>query len=95
MIFRRNNVPNDPMFQLVFPQPEMLGAEDEETMLKATRAELPKSELQRLADEVRGKLNPHPAHQKEENVPKEGEDDLPGMQHKYRETVLFFPSEVR
>lgn len=87
-------MPNDPMFQLTFPQPEMLHKEDLDVMSRATREGLPKSELQRLADGIRGKLNPHPAHQKEENVPKENGNDLPGMQHKYRETVLFFPSEV-
>lgn len=82
------------MFQLTFPQPEMLHKEDLDVISRATRERLPKSELQRLADGIRGKLNPHPAHQKQENVPKEDGDDLPGMQHKYRETLLFFPFEV-
>ncbi|GAB7355315.1 hypothetical protein MBLNU459_g5848t2 [Dothideomycetes sp. NU459] len=38
-------------------------------------------------------MNPHPANQKTENVPRLDGKELPGMQHKYRETVLFFPSE--
>ena len=51
----------------------------------------------RLRDEVekiRAKLNPHPAGQKELNVPRldTGEEVL-GVQHKYRETMLFFPAE--
>jgi KamA family protein len=37
-------------------------------------------------------LNPHPAGQMEYNLPKLGDQPLTGMQHKYRETVLFFPS---
>ncbi len=49
-----------------------------------------------LRDEVeriRQGLNPHPAQQKELNVPRLGDREVPGMQHKYRETVLFFPAE--
>src|SRR5690606_21666860 len=37
-------------------------------------------------------MNPHPAGQVELNVPRLEGVSLPGMQHKYRETVLFFPS---
>ena len=73
----------------------MLHVEDMKIMSEATRSGLHRSQIQHLADRIRAKLNPHPAHQKEENVPKENDEDLPGMQHKYRETVLFFPSEVR
>jgi KamA family protein len=36
-------------------------------------------------------MNPHPAGQMELNVPTVGGEKLPGCQHKYRETVLFFP----
>ena len=38
-------------------------------------------------------LNPHPAGQMEHNVPRLDGQPLNGMQHKYRETVLFFPSQ--
>ena len=44
-------------------------------------------------EKIRQGLNPHPAQQKELNVPRLGEEEIPGMQHKYRETVLFFPAE--
>ncbi len=51
----------------------------------------------RLRDEVekiRAKLNPHPAQQKELNVPRlDTGEEVPGVQHKYRETMLFFPAE--
>ena len=46
------------------------------------------------AESIRRELNPHPAGQKEENVPKLNGQVVEGMQHKYRETCLFFPSEV-
>jgi L-lysine 2,3-aminomutase len=45
-------------------------------------------------EEIRESLNPHPAGQKQENVPKLYGHEVEGIQHKYRETVLFFPSEV-
>lgn len=82
------------MIQLSFPQPAMLQARDLRRISEATQVGMSKAEIQHLADAIRAKLNPHPAHQKEENVPKEQGTEVPGMQHKYRETVLFFPSEV-
>jgi L-lysine 2,3-aminomutase len=87
------NVPEDPMFQLAFPQPAMLHRPDLERMMHASRTGIPKAGLQQLAEEIRRDMNPHPANQKTENVPKLNGEELPGMQHKYRETVLFFPSE--
>ena len=51
-------------------------------------------ELKKLADEIRWTLNPHPAGQMEHNVPRLSDGTpLPGMQHKYRETALFFASQ--
>lgn len=38
-------------------------------------------------------LNPHPAGQVSHNIPTLDGEPLDGMQHKYRETVLFFPSQ--
>ena len=49
--------------------------------------------LREEVEKIRQGLNPHPAQQKELNVPRLGEEEVPGMQHKYRETVLFFPAE--
>ena len=42
---------------------------------------------------IRDTMNPHPAGQKQLNVPTVAGEELPGMQHKYRETLLFFPAE--
>jgi len=39
------------------------------------------------------RLNPHPAGQLALNVPDLGEEPLPGVQHKYHETVLVFPKQ--
>jgi L-lysine 2,3-aminomutase len=78
-------VPADPIFQLVFPQPGML----------------PPDELRRLSApgfdtavrEIRARMNPHPAGQRELNVPTKDGVPIPGLQHKYGETVLYFPSQ--
>lgn len=52
-----------------------------------------REEIKNAANEIRHQLNPHPAGQLEHNVPKLDDQRLKGMQHKYRETVLFFPSQ--
>jgi L-lysine 2,3-aminomutase len=51
--------------------------------------------LQAEANIIRAKLNPHPAGQKTLNVPKVNGQDLPGLQHKYRETALHFATEAQ
>ena len=42
---------------------------------------------------IRAGLNPHPSGQQQHNVPSLDGQELPGMQHKYRETVLYFPQQ--
>lgn len=89
-----NNIPNDPIFVLTFPQKEMLKPNHYEEMSSALKKGLDKKEIQSIANKIRLQLNPHPAGQMEHNVPqlKDG-TKLFGMQHKYKETVLFFPSQ--
>jgi KamA family protein len=87
-----DNVPDDPMFQLTFPQPGMLQAEDFDRMAAALRAGDP-ARIKEVASEIRAGLNPHPAGQQLLNVPSFDGEPLEGIQHKYRETVLFFPSQ--
>ncbi len=88
-----DDVPNDPIFQLTFPQRGMLDPADYDLMAQALRDDLPRAEITKLAREIQARLNPHPAGQQEMNVPMLDEEPLDGMQHKYRETVLFFPSQ--
>ncbi|GAA1983340.1 KamA family radical SAM protein [Nocardiopsis rhodophaea] len=86
--------PDDPIYRLVFPQADMLPSEDVDRIADLLRREAPRKELNEAANEVRARLNPHPAGQMELNVPKIGnEDPIPGVQHKYAETVLFFPKQ--
>lgn len=86
------NFKTDPIFRLTFPQKEMLEEEDYEQMKTALQSNLDRVELKKIADSIRMKLNPHPAGQMEMNVPEIDGEKLPGIQHKYDQTVLFFPS---
>ncbi|NNM00944.1 MAG: lysine 2,3-aminomutase [Gammaproteobacteria bacterium] len=86
-------VPDDPMFQLTFPQPGMLHPEAYSRMAALLAGNPQPGEVRTLADELRADLNPHPAGQQTLNVPHIDGRALEGMQHKYRETVLFFPSQ--
>ncbi len=87
-------VPNDPMFILTFPQKGMLQPRHFNKMASALRKGIDKKEIQKIANKIRLHLNPHPAGQMEHNIPKlKDGTKLYGMQHKYKETVLFFPSQ--
>jgi len=88
-----HNIPDDPIFQLTFPQKGMLSAADFEQMAKVVRGSSDRNLIQRTASEIRKRLNPHPAGQQLLNVPLFNNQPLEGIQHKYRETVLFFPKQ--
>ncbi len=89
-----DKVPEDPIFQLTFPQRGMLAPEHYERVAALLKGGAEKDEIARVVDEVRHELNPHPADQMEMNMPRDDEGHrLDGIQHKYRETVLFFPSQ--
>ncbi len=83
------NIPNDPIFQLTFPQRGMLPPDQYERV----REMLGTNELQELVTTIRRGLNPHPAGQMQYNVPLLHGEPMAGIQHKYRETVLFFPRQ--
>ncbi len=86
-------VPDDPMFKLTFPQRDMLKPEHYEKMKSVIKSGADKQTIKEAANEIRLQLNPHPAGQLEHNVPMIEGERLYGMQHKYRQTVLFFPSQ--
>jgi KamA family protein len=87
-----DNIPNDPMFILNFPQKDMLLPHHYKKMKDAIDREASKNEIKQIAHEIRLELNPHPAGQKK-NIPSLDDIDLTGIQHKYRETALIFPSQ--
>lgn len=88
-----NNIPDDPMFKLTFPQKDMLVPDDYNKIKALISDNADKLKIKEAANEIRLRLNPHPAGQVEHNVPDVAGEKFYGMQHKYRETVLFFPSQ--
>jgi KamA family protein len=87
-----NNIPEDPIFQLTFPQRGMLAPAPFERMTRLHRSGADAATISALATEIRADLNPHPGDQMNLNVPHgQGGDKLSGLQHKYRESVLVFP----
>ena len=88
-----NNIPNDPIFVLTFPTKGMLSEAHFNRMAELIRSNAPKDEIKRVANEIRLDLNPHPAGQLEHNVPTLNDEKVVGTQHKYNETVLFFPTQ--
>ncbi|MDD4156740.1 MAG: lysine 2,3-aminomutase [Candidatus Cloacimonetes bacterium] len=86
-----DNIPEDPMFTLTFPRKEMLTEEDYYLIEKLIDKNASHNEINQVANQIRTRLNPHPANQIH-NIPEYKGQKLYGVQHKYRETVLFFPS---
>ena len=87
------NLDNDPIFKLTFPQKGMLSEEHYNMMKIVLDHTKEKDVIKKTANIIRNELNPHPAGQVEHNVPMLNGGKLTGMQHKYRETLLFFPSQ--
>jgi KamA family protein len=87
-----DKVPDDPIYQLTFPQKGMLAPEHFDKVADAMRGG-DKAEIDAAVAEVREALNPHPAGQMEHNIPEVDGEKIEGIQHKYNETVLFFPSQ--
>ncbi len=87
-----NNVPEDPMFQLTFMQKDMLSDDQFNRMAGVLLNNSPVEAIKKTAEEIRLELNPHPSAQMTLNVPSFNDEPVRGIQHKYRETCLVFPS---
>ena len=88
-----DNYKNDPIFNLVFPNKGMLFENEYERIAGLLKKNAPKDELLKVVNEIRWAHNPHPAGQMDKNVPEIDGHKLRGSQHKYRETILFFPKQ--
>ena len=88
-----DNVPADPVYQITFPQRGMLEDADFDRIADLLKREAPAGEVNAAVADIRDRLNPHPAGQRELNIPQTEQGVVEGLQHKYRETVLFFPSQ--
>lgn len=88
-----DRAPDDPLFILTFPQREMLLPHHYEDIAKLMKGGADNATIRETANRIRMELNPHPAGQVSHNLPTLEGETLDGMQHKYRETVLFFPRQ--
>ncbi len=86
-----DNIPNDPIFQLTFPHRGMLLPWHFHKMQTALEQTSKQNKILEVANQIRHDLNPSPAGQRKYNIPLLDEEELHGIQHKYKETVLFFP----
>jgi KamA family protein len=86
-------VPDDPIYQMTFVQRGMLDPQSYSRMRDLLARRAAPEEVRELANSIRRSLNPHPDGQLTHNVPVLDGRALPGLQHKYRETVLFFPGQ--
>ncbi|MBN1313131.1 MAG: lysine 2,3-aminomutase [Anaerolineae bacterium] len=87
-----DDIPNDPIFQLTFPQRGML-KEDEYDQIRQALDDDHLERQRKVFRRIRMGYNPHPAGQKTHNVPRLNGERIPGLQHKYAETVLYFPAQ--
>ncbi|MDR3340241.1 MAG: lysine 2,3-aminomutase [Candidatus Symbiothrix sp.] len=83
---------SDPLFTMNFPKREMLFKKHYATVRKLLNANASQEIMEKKIRKIRLSLNPNPAGQ-EHNIPYLDEIKLNGMQHKYPETLLFFPSQ--
>ena len=88
-----DNIPDDPIYQLTFPQLDMLEKQHFEKMHNLLKNNASKENIHSSARKIQMDMNPHPAGQLDLNVPEESGKTFNGMQHKYNETVLFFPTQ--
>ena len=88
-----NEVPHDPIYQLTIPQRGMLKPDDFERMYRLVRNKAPEDVVRQAARRIQLQMNPHPSGQLELNRPRFNGGVVEGMQHKYGDTLLFFPSQ--
>ena len=86
--------PEDPMYRLVFPQPDMLPRADVDRLVSMLSDGASADRLRADVHGIRLRLNPHPSGQLDLNAPRlDDGEPVQGMQHKYAETLLFFPRQ--
>ncbi len=87
------NIPDDPIYRLTFPHRDMLAGDDFDAIAALIDRGAPRAEIRDAANTIRRRMNPHPGGQLEKNVPRLDGEVVEGLQHKYRETVLYFPAQ--
>jgi L-lysine 2,3-aminomutase len=86
------NYEEDPIYVLNFPNKNMLTDNQYERAKNVLDGNHSKLDINRTVNKIRMEMNPHPAQQMT-NVPVLDGEQLTGSQHKYRDIILFFPSQ--
>jgi L-lysine 2,3-aminomutase len=84
------NFESSPLYHLTFPQKGMLSQEHYAAAEQLVFGNVDLKQKRIMIHKIRKDLNPHPADQGK-NIPVLDGILLNGVQHKYRETMLFFP----
>ena len=87
--------PDDPIYRLTFPHRDMLSERHYQRLAQLLDEDADPKQIRGQADYIRQGLNPHPAGQLTHNLAELDGEVLPGVQHKYHQTVLFFPSQAQ
>ena len=87
-----SNIPDDPIYRLTFPHRDMLAPAEYEHLRDLVLVQKNDLAIAQYVHGLRLRMNPHPAGQMTHNVPRMDGVPLRGLQHKYDQTVLFFPS---
>lgn len=88
-----SKLPDDPIGRLIFPHRDMLAAQDFADLSGLLHQHQDEALINARVARIRARMNPHPAGQLTHNVPQLEGHHLPGLQHKYQQTVLYFPAE--
>ncbi len=88
-----NDFRNDPVYTLNFPKRELLENDHFEKIAGLVRNKAGKSEIRKAVYDIWLQLNPFVGDQLDCNVPELDNIKLTGIQHKYNETLLFFPTQ--
>ena len=86
------NIPDDPIYRLTFPHRDMLSPAEYSHLRELVLEKKDEAAIEDAVRAIRLRMNPHPAGQMTHNVPFLNGQPVSGLQHKYKETVLFFPS---
>ncbi|MDB5749265.1 MAG: 4Fe-4S cluster-binding protein [Massilia sp.] len=90
-----DKVEDDPIYRLTFPHRDMLPAEEYEQLRELVLFKRNDAATAAAVRRIRARMNPHPAGQVTHNVPRLDGVALRGLQHKYAQTVQFFPSAAQ
>ncbi len=86
------NIPDDPIYRLTFPHEDMLSPSEYSQLSELVLEKKDEAAIDDAVRAIRMRMNPHPAGQMTHNVPFLDGQPVRGLQHKYKQTVLFFPS---